>query len=311
MPWAQIQDCADVDEVRSVTGPVVSEYFAASGGPFHVRLVSVALHCLRLDCATETLPRSLFLEMHDRVGIGFSASNNFPMKHQGAELLANEISMMSPGGTLWHTTTGPGDWFTMALPEDDFAEAGSTLVGRDIMACTPSLVARVAPSSLARLQSLYAAAVRAAESAPEIIAHPAAARALETTLIEAMLECLAQGDMRYDSASRRRHATIIGRLGQLEEANRGRPLFLADVCRSLRVSQRSLHQICQEYLGVGPKRYLLLRRLRLAYRELETASRSETTVTEVATKYGFWELGRFAVAYRETFGESPSATLAR
>jgi AraC-like DNA-binding protein len=125
-----------------------------------------------------------------------------------------------------------------------------------------------------------------------------------------MIPCVACGDMRFDTASRRRHATIIKRLSQLEEANRGHPLYLIDACKALRVSQRTLHQICQGYLGVGPKRYFLLRRLHLAHRELEAVSRGQTTVAQVALKYGFWELGRFAVAYRQTFGEPPSATLA-
>jgi AraC-like DNA-binding protein len=62
---------------------------------------------------------------------------------------------------------------------------------------------------------------------------------------------------------------------------------------------------------MGPIRYLTLRRMHMVRRALMREDPSTATVTRLATDYGFWELGRFAVTYGQLFGETPSATLRR
>jgi transcriptional regulator GlxA family with amidase domain len=103
----------------------------------------------------------------------------------------------------------------------------------------------------------------------------------------------------------------MGRFHRLVEENAGDPLYIPEICKAIGVSERTLRMCCQEHLGMAPKRYLLLRRMHLARRALRQAERDKASVAGVATRYGFWELGRFAIAYQSLFGESPSATLHR
>src|SRR5262249_17011260 len=95
------------------------------------------------------------------------------------------------------------------------------------------------------------------------------------------------------------------------EAHRDEPLYLTDVCAAIGVSDRTLRLHCQEQLGMGPHRYLWLRRMHLARRALTQADAATATVTQIAHDHGFAELGRFAVTYRKLFGEPPSTTLHR
>jgi len=77
------------------------------------------------------------------------------------------------------------------------------------------------------------------------------------------------------------------------------------------VAERSLRVACEEHLGMLPIRYLTLGRMHLARDALLRAEPSKMTVTRVAMDHGFFELGRFSVAYRSLFSETPSKTLRR
>ena len=61
--------------------------------------------------------------------------------------------------------------------------------------------------------------------------------------------------------------------------------------------------------GIGPIGFLHRRRLDAARRDLIDAVPGTVTVTEVANRYCLAHTGRFAIAYRRAFGESPSDSL--
>ena len=103
-------------------------------------------------------------------------------------------------------------------------------------------------------------------------------------------------------------------VARFERALEERPedmLSLSGICAAIGVAQRTLNLACLEFLGEGPVRYARNRRLDLVRAELLASDPIENRVTGAAMRYGFWELGRFAQAYRLRFGERPSETLRR
>jgi AraC family transcriptional regulator, ethanolamine operon transcriptional activator len=81
------------------------------------------------------------------------------------------------------------------------------------------------------------------------------------------------------------------------------------LCRVVGLSERGLRNAFHSVRGMSPMQYMRSVRLRDVRRALSTSEGRRATVTGIATSYGFYELGRFAAAYREAFGEVPSETL--
>lgn len=101
------------------------------------------------------------------------------------------------------------------------------------------------------------------------------------------------------------------RAEELVSEHLDRPMSLAEVARELGVSPRTVSRIFRNRHGTSPIAFLRRRRLEAARCDLVDAEPGQESVTQVALRYGFQHLGRFAIDYRRSFGESPSETLSQ
>jgi hypothetical protein len=116
----------------------------------------------------------------------------------------------------------------MSLPVEEMAFVGATIGGCDLTPPKDPLTVTPAPHAMTKLRRLHAAAVQLAEDAPEIIAHPEAARGLEQALIEALVDCFAEGAVDEDQSAQRRHSLIMRRFRRAVEENSDRSLYIPE-----------------------------------------------------------------------------------
>src|SRR4029077_12654098 len=102
---------------------------------------------------------------------------------------------------------------------------------------------------------------------PAVLAHSEAARGLEQALIEAMIHCF-DSEGHEDRAAERKHAAIMRRFHRVVEKHLEEPLYVPELCKEVGASLRTLNACCHEHLGMGPKHYLLLRRMHMVRRAL-------------------------------------------
>ncbi|MCB1385893.1 MAG: AraC family transcriptional regulator [Nitratireductor sp.] len=103
-------------------------------------------------------------------------------------------------------------------------------------------------------------------------------------------------------------AAGIGKLCRARDFIHGHlrdPITLAQIARAAQCSIRGLQALFQQKFGCSPMQYLRNERLNMAHYLLQTAP-DGVLVSDIAYDSGFSHLGRFAIAYREAFGQSPS-----
>lgn len=149
---------------------------------------------------------------------------------------------------------------------------------------------------------------------PELLHVPQAQAAAHVELLEnllAILHSVVPTESLPQAVTRQHHSEIVQFVEDYALSNIGQKLHVSDLCEAAGVSERTLQYAFKEVTGMTPVSYLTRLRLHRVRQSLRAATHGTTTVTAEALRWGFWNFGDFARAYRECFGELPSTTLSR
>ena len=92
-------------------------------------------------------------------------------------------------------------------------------------------------------------------------------------------------------------------------AEPGRAFTAHELAAISGVGVRVLQESFRRHVGVPPLTYLRRLRLEGVHADLLRGEECDRSVSEVAHRWGFTHLGRFAGAYRDHYGITPSETL--
>jgi AraC-like DNA-binding protein len=300
------------DEYSAAIRAAKVNLFVTAGGEFKGRLTWLHLSGLDVLWGQENLPRIAFVTVPPaRVHISVPMTGSSGLIYCGLGLKLGDVVFHGLGERTHQRTIGGGNWCFMSLAPELLGAVSRALTGQGISPLSKARVIAPASGATRALLSPLSKARRLAETRPGLLANPEVTRSVEQELLHGLVNCLATENADRISMRRQRHTDMMVRFEDAVTMRSAPHLNLSDLCAAISVPERTLRLCCAEFLGVSPVRYYLLRRLNMARSALRRADPETASVAEIARDHQFIELGRFAVAYRAIFGETPSSTLRR
>lgn len=250
----------------------------------------------------------------DSVCIGMVADGLDVTRYNTEYIDEEEIQVYAPGVELQYHAQGPSRWITFTAPQGALQQAALDRTGQPLTLPRRGIAAfRLGVGRRNYLRQLaddafdLAGALQPAGIGEEL------GREMAAALVRAYVDALCVAEMTHSTvmaATARRHYHLILACERLVLEAGVLDLDLSDVARRSGYSLRSLELIFRRGVGMTPGRWFTNARLNGALRDLVAPTKG-CTVTEVATRWGFKHLSRFAAQYERAFGELPSRTLNR
>lgn len=142
------------------------------------------------------------------------------------------------------------------------------------------------------------------ETTPPIARHSA-----QVALVRSLLDLFPWRAVNVPESIRTESTKKLRQAAEYVHAFADQPITTADIAAAAGLHTRTLQSLMSEHLGSSPTRYLRDVRLDRVRQDLLSSAPGDALVADVARRWGFGNLGRFAAAYTERFGEYPRHTL--
>lgn len=299
----------DIDAMAASPFAWNQQYEQIGSGRFHGRLTQLVLNSAQLGrCVWSPgiLQCGVAPEGTWVFGLPVSAKGTLHVRRRPVQ--PGELLSATSRDDIGFAATGETDIMVTALPVpmiDRWMQARRGVDQLDTRLPAPRLAVSVA--------EIRARALALSQVLESMMTQPAALGAgtamslLESRIFDVILDMIPSAEAIEPLHHRARIARDM--LAIMKES-REFPLSITDLCVRTGARERTLFLSCVEAFGKSPARLLVELRLNAARRALLHPD-TGTSVTRVATHYGFTHFGRFAENYLRQFGELPSATLAR
>ena len=215
-------------------------------GEFRARSTRIDLHRLWMYRFEEDLPRIMKVTPSGMRAVVLFASQTDqpPIQINGIEISQNQIVTFGLDWEWYFRSSAACEWSTMSLTPGDLAAASESIIGRELLPPTFARSIAPPPAALSRLRKVHDAAAHLAETAPDILAKPEVARAMEQALIEAVVFCLDDSHSDEVRNVERQRARMLRRLEEVLVANSEQPLYMAELCAQVGASYWTLRDCC-------------------------------------------------------------------
>ena len=301
----------DLDEFSESNGVLEIEFLQLGPAPVDSRLTRVALDRMILMRGVENVP--YLARTPNPLGM---SSLLFQLVPGGRALWrgreVTQRSLLSYRGDSEHVARVTSDLNWAAVFIRDHALADASIALRGTPPAEHAGGAEFLEPEIREMDALRSAvqyAFLVATSAPQLLETATIRQSIEESILRAAVAALEPpGERKAPDGPLVSHNQVVSRAEEVLAEAIDTPIYVADLCSAAGVSERTLRNAFQSLYGVSPIRLLHLRRLH----QVRSALRSDprASVAEVALRFGFSNLGRFALEYRRLFGERPSHTQA-